>query len=130
LADLLPEDQWRVYTAAWRRLRGCLQRYDACMQGRQGGDLPRQAAGRAYGHHLTGQTIEQPDLKFLLSVFVAVDDARQQLQPYAVDRSITEVPLGRLRLTEQEITEALDEAGHLVDQDQWHKILRPCASGS
>ena len=32
LARLLPEEQWRIYTAAWRRLRGCIQRHDACLR--------------------------------------------------------------------------------------------------
>ncbi len=122
LAGLLPEYQWRVYTAAWRRLHGCFQRYDAC--------VPGQTVNSAYDHHLTGQPIEEPDLRFLLGAFVTVDDARRQLQPYAVDRSTGDVPLGRLCLTGQEITEALDEAGHLVDRDPWQEILRPCASDS
>jgi hypothetical protein len=130
LAGLLPEQQWRIYTAASRRLHGCLQRYDACAHERQGSGPPRQVTGRAPGHHLIAQHIEQPDLKFLLGAFVTVDDARRQLQPYAGDQSTGDVPLGQLCLTGQEITEALDEAGHLVDRDQWQQTLRPCASDS
>ena len=128
LAGLLPEHQWRVYTAAWRRLHGCLQRYDACVHGRLGGAPPGRAANRAHDHDPARQRIEQPDLKFLIGAFVTVNDARIQLQPYVADQSITEVPLRRLCLTRQEITEALDEAGHLVDRDRWQDILRPCAS--
>ncbi len=130
LAGLLPEHQWRVYTAAWRRLHGCLQRYDACVHGPWDSGPPRQITDPMYGHHLTLQHIERPDLKFLLGAFVTVDDARRQLEPYVADRSTGDVPLGRLCLTGQEITEALDEAGHLVDRGQWQEILRPCASNS
>jgi hypothetical protein len=100
LAGLLPETQWRIYTAAWRRLHGCLQRYDACVhEPDRARRLPLQGTDRAYGHHLIMQHIDLPDLKFLLGAFVTVDDARRQLQPYAADRSTGSVPLGQLRLT-------------------------------
>jgi hypothetical protein len=29
LASRLPEEEWRIYTAAWRRLRNCIRRCDA-----------------------------------------------------------------------------------------------------
>ena len=101
LAGLLPEHQWRVYTAAWRRLHGCLQRYDACVHEPQDSGPPRQITDPTYGHHLTLQHIERPDLKFLLGAFVTVDDARRQLEPYVADQSTGDVPLGRLCPTGQ-----------------------------
>ena len=93
-----------VYTAAWRRLHGCLQRYDAC--------VPGQAVNRAHDHRLTGQPIEQPDLMFQLGAFVTVDDARRQLQLYAADRRC---PAGRPLTDRAGITEALDRPVHSIE---------------
>ena len=124
LADLLPEEEWRIYTAAWRRLRGCIQRYDACVR-RSGSKVsPGEVAEFTYGHSLISQHIEPADLKFLLSTFVTVDDARRQLQPYVRDSETRPVPLGQLCLSKQEIDVALKEASHLVDQDRWQGILQ------
>ena len=93
LAGLLTEDQWRIYTGAWRRLRGCIQRYDECIlrPGRNG--LSAKMAEHAYGHNLISQRIEPADLKFLLSTFITVDDARLRLLPYVREKETREVPL-------------------------------------
>ncbi len=128
LADLLPEEECRIYTAAWRRLRGCIQRYDSCV--RKSGSKGSPMEEFTYGHSLIPQHIEPADLKFLLSTFVTVDDARQQLQPYVRDSATRPVPLRQLCLTKQEINEALKEASHLVDQNRWQGILQSSESSS
>jgi hypothetical protein len=52
LANLLPENQWRLYTAAWRRLRGCIQRYNASVSRSASKGAPREVAEARYGHSL------------------------------------------------------------------------------
>ena len=116
LADRLPEEQWRIYTAAWRRLQGCIRRYDAIKA-----ELPP-------GHSVILQPIDLANLQFLLATFVTVDEARSQLQDYGRDDSTQEVPLGQICLTNLEISTALDQASHLVNRRKWEKILQSSAS--
>jgi hypothetical protein len=130
LANLLPEDQWRLYTAAWRRLRGCIQRYNASVSRSASNGAPREVAEARYGHSLISQRIEPADLQFLLSTFVTVDDARRQLQPYVRDSMTREVPLDRIQLTKPQIEAALKEASHMVDQKRWQEILQSSEDSS
>jgi 4-hydroxybenzoate polyprenyltransferase len=69
--------------------------------------------------------VDQIDLQHLLGTFVAIDDARNELERYVLDGSTGEVPLEQVRLTEEEISAALEHhTGHLVDVSRWRARLR------
>jgi hypothetical protein len=125
LAELLPEEQWRIYTGAWRRLRGCIQRYDGSVHKPVSNDSSMGVAELTYGHDLILQRIEPADLKFLLATFVTVDQARHALEKYVVDSTTQEVKLGPLCLNKEQIHQALEDAGRFVKRDDWERILQP-----
>jgi hypothetical protein len=96
LADLLPEDEWRIYTSGWRRLRECA-------------NLRRPTVkANATSHQMstpptTGRLkIEISELQEILGTFVTVDDARHRLEPYVQDITTGKINLDRIRLSPTE----------------------------
>jgi hypothetical protein len=129
LAGLLPDEEWRIYTAAWRRLCSCIRRYEASRLLTSEGSTV-VLTEPIHGENSLAQSIEPTDLQFLLGTFVTVDDARRRLQHHSVDRLSGDVRLSRLGLTDQEKIAALDLAGHLIDRSRWQEILLSSDGGS
>jgi hypothetical protein len=130
LAELLPEEHWRIYTASWRRLHDCIRRFDAAQTTVA---LPANASPQApvIGHYAAtsaaglGPVIHPVDLQVILGAFITVDNARYQLETYVVETYTNEIPLDRICLTDQQIAEAIDhQTSRMVDKRRWHARLR------
>lgn len=132
LAATLPEEHWRIYTGAWRRLRECVRRAEAA---RLTEAVPgsAQVANRVASAPDTdsGSVISVADLQRILGAFISADDARHRLQTYVVERYTNEVLLSRICLTDQEIADAVDHyASQSADKPRWHARLRSSTNAS
>jgi hypothetical protein len=107
LADLLPEEPWRTYTAAWRRLRECIL---------------RSSIARAAPATDSSNAISTDNLMHLLGTFATIDSARTALRGFVRDRKHLAIRLdrGQLNLTDAQVTQAQRRyASRLALPVQW-----------
>ena len=131
LATVLPEEHWRIYSAAWRRLHDCVRRFEAAQRtAATPASMNSQASitdDRGVPGSVTdpGSVISAGDLQRILGAFISADDARHRLEAYVVETRTNEVPLGQICLTDQEIGDAIDQhASQSINKRQWHARLR------
>ena len=130
LATMLPEEHWRIYTAAWRRLHDCVRRFEAAQRtAATSASMNSQASitGDRGASSVAdpGSVISAADLQRILGAFISADDARHRLEAYVVETRTNDVPLGQICLTDQEIADAIDHhASRSISKRQWHARLR------